>query len=116
MPQHQYNSDCRCTDCRSIERNQGKSPDYQPPNDEMKLTSREVEQLETALGYEPPEFKYSRPDTSDRTNDESWTEYWDRKRHERHGPDCGCLLCLNEDELKELGKRLFPPDMRRWVD
>lgn len=66
--------------------------------------------------YEPPEHKYTRPDTSDRLDDESWTEYWDRKRHEMHGDNCGCLLCVNEPLLKLLGKSILPPDMRGWVE
>jgi hypothetical protein len=75
-----------------------------------------MRQLNEKPEYQPPEFKYTRPDTSDRLDDESWTEYWDRKRHEMHGPDCGCLLCSNEEEIKELGKRILPPDMKRWVE
>lgn len=66
--------------------------------------------------YEPPEHRYRRPDTSDRRDDESWTAYWDRKRHELHGENCGCLLCVNEDFLKSLGKSLLPPELRGWVD
>lgn len=40
--------------------------------------------------------KYHSPDTSDKREDECWVEYWDRKRHERHGPDCQCALCDTE--------------------
>lgn len=40
------------------------------------------------------------PDTSDKSPDENWFEYWDRKRHERHGENCSCVLCRNEDALK----------------
>lgn len=39
------------------------------------------------------------PDTSDKSDDECWVDYWDRKRHERHGEDCQCVLCANEDRL-----------------
>lgn len=60
--------------------------------------------------------RYTRPDTSDKREDESWTAYWDRKRRERHGEDCGCLLCVKGDELLELGKSILPPDMRKWLD
>lgn len=42
------------------------------------------------------EHKYHFPDTSDKRDDECWVDYWDRKRHERHGPDCQCVLCANE--------------------
>jgi hypothetical protein len=42
-------------------------------------------------------YGYSSPDTSDKRDDECWVEYWDRKRHERHGENCGCALCYNED-------------------
>lgn len=66
--------------------------------------------------YKPPEHRYTRPDTSDRLDDESWSAYWDRKRIERHGTNCTCPLCLHGDELKELGKKLLPPDMRAWLD
>lgn len=59
---------------------------------------------------------YSRPDTSDKLDSESWTEYWDRKRVERHGPDCLCLLCRNQDRLKELGAKLLPAEMQGWID
>jgi len=59
---------------------------------------------------------YNAPDTSDRDPDESWTEYWDRKRVELHGLDCQCILCLRGDELRELGKTLLPPEMREWLD
>lgn len=38
-------------------------------------------------------LRYTQPDTSDKESDESWTQYWDRKRVERHGADCGCPLC-----------------------
>jgi hypothetical protein len=62
------------------------------------------------------ETRYHGPDTSDKLPDESWTAYWDRKRRERHGPDCACLLCANETLLKTLGRSLLPPDMRAWVD
>jgi hypothetical protein len=33
-------------------------------------------------------------DVSDKTDDETWIEYWDRRRHDIHGPDCECILCL----------------------
>jgi hypothetical protein len=33
-------------------------------------------------------------DTSDKSQYESWTQYWDRKRRERHGAGCRCRLCL----------------------
>lgn len=59
---------------------------------------------------------YAKPDVSDKTDEETWSEYWDRKRHERHGENCGCVLCTNEDLLKELGKSLLPPEMRGWVE
>jgi hypothetical protein len=60
--------------------------------------------------------RYSRPDTSDKREDESWVAYWDRKRHERHGPDCACVLCDNEELLKEMGRTILPPEMRGWVE
>lgn len=59
---------------------------------------------------------YRKPDTSDKREDESWTAYWDRKRHERHGPDCACLLCDNEELLKVMGKSLLPKDMQRLIE
>lgn len=37
---------------------------------------------------------YPFPDTSDKDPDENWVEYWDRKRRERHGPGCLCMLCV----------------------
>lgn len=37
--------------------------------------------------------RYTQPDTSDKEPGESWVEYWDRKREERHGPECQCVLC-----------------------
>jgi hypothetical protein len=40
---------------------------------------------------------YHAPDTSDKLDDECWPEYWDRKRRERHGENCNCVLCANED-------------------
>ncbi len=43
--------------------------------------------------------RYSSPDTSDKLPDECWVDYWDRKRRERHGPGCRCLLCSNEELL-----------------
>lgn len=43
--------------------------------------------------------RYTGPDTSDKREDECWVEYWDRKRRERHGDNCGCVLCANEDVL-----------------
>jgi hypothetical protein len=60
--------------------------------------------------------RYSGPDTSDKRPEESWVAYWDRKRHERHGPDCACLLCGNEELLKTLGKSLLPKDMQGWIE
>ena len=45
------------------------------------------------------EHRYRGPDTSDKRDDECWVEYWDRKRHERHGPDCNCVLCANEERI-----------------
>ena len=42
------------------------------------------------------EYRYTYPDTSDKRDDECWVDYWDRKRHERHGPACICQLCLRE--------------------
>ena len=59
---------------------------------------------------------YPKPDTSDKRPDESWLDYSDRKRHERHGPNCACLLCDNEELLKALGKSLLPPEMRGWME
>lgn len=38
------------------------------------------------------EHRYSGPDTSDRLETETWTEYWDRKMDERHGEDCQCAI------------------------
>jgi hypothetical protein len=43
--------------------------------------------------------RFSGPDTSDKRDDECWVEYWDRKRHERHGKNCHCVLCENEELL-----------------
>jgi hypothetical protein len=34
---------------------------------------------------------YHTPDTSDKGDDETWLEYWDRKADEAHGDDCDCL-------------------------
>ena len=42
------------------------------------------------------EHKYHGPDTSDKRDDECWVEYWDRKRRERHGDNCGCSICESE--------------------
>lgn len=42
---------------------------------------------------------YWQPYTSDKLDDECWPDYWTRKRHELHGPDCSCILCRNEDRL-----------------
>lgn len=56
------------------------------------------------------------PDTRDKRPDESWTAYWDRKRRERHGEGCACVLCRNEELLKTLGKSLLPPELRGWVE
>lgn len=36
--------------------------------------------------------RYKGPDTSDRLDTETWTEYWDRKMDERHGEDCNCMV------------------------
>jgi hypothetical protein len=55
---------------------------------------------------------YSLPDTSDKKPDENWLQYWDRKRHERHGDNCGCLLCDNEPLLKSMGQSLLPKDLK----
>lgn len=55
---------------------------------------------------------YSTPDTSDKRDDENWIQYWDRKRHERHGDGCQCLLCNNETLLRSLGQSILPPDLR----
>ena len=62
------------------------------------------------------ETRYHGPDTSDKDPDETWTEYWDRKRRELHGDACQCMLCRNEDLLKEMGKTLLPPELRSWVE
>lgn len=62
------------------------------------------------------ETYYRGPDTSDKREDESWVAYWDRKRRERHGDDCHCVLCDNEELLKTMGKSLLPPEMRGWVE
>jgi hypothetical protein len=59
---------------------------------------------------------YARPDTSDKTDEETWSEYWDRKRIERHGTNCQCVICLNADYLRELGKTLLPDEMKEWLD
>lgn len=48
------------------------------------------------------EYRHNFPDTSDKQDDEDWVEYWDRKRHERHGDNCPCILCRNEDLLPPL--------------
>ena len=45
--------------------------------------------------------RYRFPDTSDKRDDECWTDYWNRKRRERHGPDCRCVLCANEHVLAD---------------
>ena len=37
------------------------------------------------------EHRYRGPDTSDKRDDECWVEYWDRKRHERHGDNCAAF-------------------------
>jgi hypothetical protein len=37
--------------------------------------------------------RYHPPDTSDKRDDESYLEYWDRRRAEMHGPDCDCVVC-----------------------
>lgn len=55
---------------------------------------------------------YSSPDTSDKRDDENWIQYWDRKRHERHGDDCKCLICGNEGLLKAMGQAMLPPELR----
>lgn len=39
------------------------------------------------------EHQYQSPDTSDKLEEESWIQYWDRKRIELHGTKCGCLVC-----------------------
>ena len=54
---------------------------------------------------------YKKPDTSDKLPDENWIEYWDRKRHELHGENCGCAICFNEDEIKAMIER--DPGLRR---
>jgi len=73
---------------------------------------------------------YSRPDTSDKESDETWTQYWDRKRRERHGKDCDCLLCGNEERISKMPLpphggaitanyfdwHLYPPRVRHTVD
>lgn len=43
--------------------------------------------------------RYRGPDTSDKREDESWLEYWDRKADERHGADCQC----SHHRLRALG-------------
>ena len=48
---------------------------------------------------------YRRPDTSDKREDESWVEYWDRKADERHGHGCECLY----HRLRRLGIGDHPP-------
>jgi hypothetical protein len=47
------------------------------------------------------ETRYRGPDTSDRCEDETWTEYWDRKMDERHGEDCHCHLHEMRKILRE---------------
>ena len=34
--------------------------------------------------------RYHPPDTSDKRDDESYLQYWDRKADEAHGEDCNC--------------------------
>lgn len=47
-----------------------------------------------------PVARYTgRLDTSDKEDDESWCDYWDRKREERHGPDCSCILCGRSGQM-----------------
>jgi hypothetical protein len=55
---------------------------------------------------------YHAPDTSDKTPEESWLAYWDRKRRERHSADCSCVLCANESLLDTLGRTLLPEEWR----
>lgn len=50
--------------------------------------------------------RYSSPDTSDRRDDESWLAYWDRKRIERHGTECQCVVC----RLAAMGIGDNPPE------
>ena len=40
--------------------------------------------------------QYHPPDTSDKDKDETWSEYWDRKRIAIHGTPCkhNCILCV----------------------
>ena len=38
-------------------------------------------------------YRYTFPDTSDKLEEESWLQYWDRKRIERHGTECNCNVC-----------------------
>ena len=63
-----------------------------------------------------PTSRYQRPDTSDKTEDESWVMYWDRKRIERHGDSCRCNLCLHSERLRELGKTLLPLELQEWIE
>lgn len=46
-------------------------------------------------------------DTSGKRADESWLDYADRLRHERHGPDCKCYLCANEVWLRPLSEHML---------
>jgi hypothetical protein len=34
--------------------------------------------------------------SEDKDPDESWSAYWNRKRKERHGENCRCILCANQ--------------------
>lgn len=47
------------------------------------------------------EHRYRGPDTSDKRQDETWQQYWDRKMDERHGEDCECMLHQMRRVLKE---------------
>ena len=58
------------------------------------------------------ETYYPAPDTSDKWVIETWSEYWDRKRRERHGKDCGCPLCSCDYVIGELiDMEQYPNDM-----
>ena len=51
--------------------------------------------------------RYRGPDLSDKRDDECWVEYWDRKRRERHGDNCGWSFAL-------IGKAVFMYDGHGW--
>lgn len=59
--------------------------------------------------------RWRRPSADDKTDDETWVEYQDRKRHEIHETGHQCVVCRLEDVIHPLdGERLVEGLPDRW--